>query len=689
VFENNERPGIMQVNCAHRLANIYGIKPGRRGVLAVGHDLGLEAALDLSQIGVQVMAVADARGHGADQGLVQALSDKGIAYLAGWVATKAHGGKKVEKVSLASLNGPGKRQLDCDLLVTSAGLTPNAGPLYTAGAKMAYDHHVGAFLPVELPPELFVAGRVVGYTTPNAVEASGRLAGFKAASAAGAGAASQIAQSEAALEASGGRVQGSQVVTSPHIGKGSKAFVCFDEDTTVKHVNQSVEVGMDVPELAKRYTAAGTGPSQGGVPGHNLPLVINQFRQSGPAEVLPTTVRPPLVPAQFATYAGFNHDIYKRTPMHETQEKAGAIFRRVGVWKRARYFSDDHSAKEEIQNVRNNVGLIDVSTLGKFRIFGPDALKALERVYVGHMAKVKEGKLKYTAMVNDDGNLIDDGVVTKVGENDYYLTTSTGRAGQTIEWIRFHTRYDGWDFHMVNLTDTLGAINLAGPKAREVLSKLTDDDVSPEGFPFMGYREITLMDRVPARVLRVGFVGELSYEIHLPASWAQTVWDRLMEAGAEFGIKPFGLEAQSVLRLEKGHVIIGTESEIRTSLHDLGLGFLWYRDKPEAKTVGAPALRITENQDGRLKLVGIQLDNAMTKVADGALVVDERMRGHAPSIRYSHALEQTVGLALVEDELAALGTKLTLYDSGQPAQRPTATVVKPPFYDPEGHRLKM
>jgi sarcosine oxidase subunit alpha len=333
--------------------------------------------------------------------------------------------------------------------------------------------------------------------------------------------------------------------------------------------------------------------------------------------------------------------------------------------------------------------MIDVSTLGKFRIFGPDALRALQRVYVGDMAKIPEGKVKYSVMCNEDGCLIDDGVVIKRAEDDYYFTTSTGRADATIEWIRYHTRYGEWDFHLVNLTDAFGAINLAGPNARDVFGRVTDADISREAFPFAGYRELVIEKMIPVRVMRLGFLGELSYEIHMPASFMEAVWNLLLEVGDRLRIRPFGLEAQNALRLEKGHIIIGQESEIRATLHDLGLGFLWSRKKTESKTVGAPALRFTEHQKGRMKLVGFEMEDPARYPSDGAIVVDDTIRGHVFTARYSFTLEKSIGFALVEDQLAEPGTRLAIFQENMGANRLYAKVVHTPFYDPDGKRLKM
>jgi len=687
LFENNERPGVMQAECALRLARSWGILPGGEAVFSIGHDQGLEAAIDLYDLGLKVAAVADTRDDGQDPRLLNALAQRRIPVLKGWVAQKAHGCRQVSKVTLSSTNGHFNRQLPCDLLVASAGLTPVTGPLTLADAKLAYDSHTGFFLPKTLPDWLYAAGRLLGLGDFEAIVASGRLAGLKAAQRCGADAAAGIRDCENQLKELPGPARGSKFVSAPRSGK--KAFICFDEDTTLKNVDQAMDMGFDVPELIKRFTSAGTGPGQGGIPGHNLPLYVDQSGSSPDPQPRPTLTRPPLVPTLMATYAGANHAMVKRTPLHDLQTADGGRMETVGDWKRARRFSDDARCREEIENVRTNVGLLDASTLGKFRIFGPDALKALQRVYVSDMRRMLPGRAKYSAMCNDDGCLTDDGVVVQTGKNDYYFTTSTGRAGVTAEWIRYHTRFDSWDFSIVNLTDAYGVINIAGPNSRTVISKVTQAAVDNKAFPYMGCREFEV-GGVAVRALRLGFVGELSYELHVPSSWMPYVWELLLEAGREFGIRNFGLEAQNVLRLEKGHIIIGSESEQRTTLHDLGLGFLWHRHKPEARTVGDAALRHTENQPGRLKLVGFKMENASAAAPkDGSPIVDNRIRGYVCTARYSAALKEPVGMALVEDELAAEGSRLPVYEDGCQGHLIHAKVVKKPFYDPEGERLRM
>ncbi len=691
IFDHNERPGIMQVNCGHRLARTYGLLPGKNAVFSIGDDLGLEAAIDLSDLGLKVMCVADTRLDGQDPRLLEGLEKRKIPFLRGWAVSKSHGNKTLKSAVLCTIDGAMSRKFPCDVLLTSAGLTPAAGPLFLARAKMSYDHFTKFFLPDKLPPGVHAAGRLLGLADSLSIEASGRLAGLLASSDCDVSVNNHIRDILEKLEQLPGPARGSGLVQSP--GPGKKRFICFDEDVTIKNIYQAFDAGFENIELVKRFSTAGLGPGQGSIPGHNLPLIVSQHlqQQGAPGTTpLPTTIRPPLVPGFLATYAGKKSDPVKRTPLHESMEHIpGAIFRRAGAWKRVRYFSDDFTCRKEIENVRNNVGIIDVSTLGKFRIFGPEALMALQRVYVGDMSKIPEGRVKYSAMCNEDGCLIDDGVVVKRGDNDYYFTSSSNRAGSTAEWIRYHTRHELWDFSMVNLTDAFGAINLAGPRSREVLSAVTDSDLSNDIFPYTGYREFMIKGEIPVRAMRLGFLGELSYELHVPASFMRTLWDLLLEAGRPYNLMPFGLEAQNVLRLEKGHIIIGQETEIRTTLHDLGLGSLWHREKSVYKTVGAPALRFTEHQEGRMKLVGFRMENSHRPPLDGSIIVDEKIRGHVCTARFSFTLGESIGLALVHSDLAGTGTALEIFEDNRSEKRLYATVVSTPFYDPAGKRQRM
>lgn len=704
VFNHNDRPGVMQVGAAWRLARTHAVRPGEAAVFSVGDDLGLEAAVDLADLGVEIGAVADAREKGEqDAALVAGLGERGIEVLPGWAVSRVTGRKHVTGCELRARNGSGSRRLRCDLVVANAGMQPRIGTLASAGARLGYCAHTHSYQPVELPRGVFAAGSMTGLRDPRAIEASGRLAGHRAAAWC-TGSAGGTAGVRRELRSLTGPAAGCDIRHGPGIGRGAKAFVDLDEDGTYKNVKESAVQGFDVPELAKRFGGFGLGPGQYRVAGQNLAMIMAGRRGDPVEAAMPTTVRPPLVAPSLATLAGPNHDVHKRTPLHGELAGLGATFRRAGAWERARYLSGDRNCREEIRNVRRNVGILDSSPLGKFRIFGPDALKALQRVYTSDMRSVRRGRCKYSAMCNDMGQLVDDGVVVREGENDYYLTTSSGRAGTTVEWFRYHTRYDGWDYNLVNLTDVLGSLNIAGPNARRVLERVTGSDISNGGFPYLGCRRITVGDRVEARCLRLGFVGELSFELHVPSSYCRYVWDLLIEAGADYGIRPFGLEAQYCLRAEKGHVIIGAESEARVTLTDIGMGWLWDREDTASKKVGAPALRASERQPDRMKLVGFRVDGSgrggggwgggepgSGSPRDGAVVVDgDEIVGYVCTTRRSEALGWQYGMALVREGVAAKGGRIEIRQEEKPGRRVacTATVVPVPFYDPEGTRLR-
>ncbi len=688
VFEENDKPGVMLPGCAWRLASTYGIMPGTRAVVSIGDDLGIEAALDLANLGLEVVALADLRTGDQDESLLSEAIRRGIPIFKGQGAARASGAKQVESVSLSDLDGKVSGSFDCDLLIASAGQSPVIGPLSTVGSKLAMDAHTGFFLPREMPLRIHCAGRLLGLADVSSIEASGRLAGLQAARDAGRKLSTDKAEKD--LATLPGPVAGNRVGYIPSEAKGRKAFICFDEDGSLKTAKQSVAQGFDVPELAKRFGGFGLGPSQGGIPGHNLPLVMSELRGDDTLDLAPTTVRSPLAPVMMAAMVGPQRLLYKRTPMYDQQQKLGAVFEKVGAWKRANRFGQDTACAREIEAVHKTAGMIDVSTLGKFRLYGPDAEKILQRVYISDMSTVAEGKLKYSAMLNDSGMLLDDGVATRVGEGEYYFTTSSARATVTEEWIAYHCRHEEWDYGLVDLTDHLAAINLAGPQSREILSAVTDADLSNAAMPYMGYREILLTGDTPIQLLRIGFLGELSYELHFPASYGPTVWNLLMDAGQGSGLLPIGLEAQNVCRMEKGHVIIGIESEQRVNLVDLGLGFLWDHSDTDSGKIGSPALKFTENQKGRMKLAGIRMDEGESCPGDGAIIVQgDVIKGHICTARQSAAVGASIALVLVADELALPGTPIRIYQNeGHGEAWYSAHVVQTPFYDPEGTKLR-
>ncbi len=686
VFEHNDRPGIMQSDCAHRLVHQYGVSPGKQLVFSTGDNLSLEAALDLAKMGVNITLVADSRLTGHDPKLMEELSKQDIPFWKNYAVSRVWGKTTIKKARLTDLKTLASVTVKCDTIVANAGRSADVRIISTAGAKVRYNKATGFFIPEVLPENIFFSGRATGLEKDRNIEASGYQSGLDAAQASGFD--TGDFRKDKCLEKE--TYSPCLIAHSPHIGKGEKSFVCFDEDATYKTIVQGVQAGMERPDLAKRFVSVGLGAGQSALPGSNLSLLLAKITGKDINGFCPTTVRPPVEPVSLDTLAGANHAIFKVTPLYDNLMKSGAFMQRMGIWKRAKYFSDDKTCRDEINNVRSNVGITDVSTLGKFRIFGPDAKKALERIYINAMSGFKEGKLKYVVALTGDGCLLDDGVAAQLGENDYLLTTSSGHAPKVIEWFRFHSRYENWAYNMVNLTDYYSGINIAGPNSRKVLKKLVDIDLSNEEFPANGIRK-AIINGVSAWLMRVGFVGELAYEIHLPASAATSLWDMLLEAGREFNIQPFGQEAQFTLRLEKAHVIIGQETEARVNLLDVGMGFAWARQDTEHQKVGAYALKVAENQPDRLKLVGFTVDDSEKVPGDGAVIVagQNDVIGNICSCRKSEILGKAFGMALVDESLCDIGSKLEFFEDGMDINdRILATVCKTPFYDPKGLKQK-
>jgi len=690
MFEHNDRPGVMQVDCAYRLARTYGICPGTSAVFSVGHDEGLEAAANLHDLGMAVRAVADCRAEPGDSGLVQALSERKIPYLPRWHASEAKGKKRVEGVVLCD-EKEGRRDFGCDLLVASAGLSPVIGPLSLAGAEPAYDPETGFYLPRSLPPGVYMAGRITGLTHAGSVEASGRSAGLRAARDCGASVEAALQKSEMVLQALPGPAGGKTI--SLNIGKGKKTFVCFDMDVTVKHLRQSVDRGFDTPEAAKRFTGAGTGPGQSGIPGPNLPLLLARLREEPPEGTRPTTARPPLVPTPLALYGAGRVQLSRFSPVHSLLKEAGAAWNDSAGWRQAAYFSFDPAAREEIEAVRGRVGIMDAAAQGKFRVFGPDALQVLERVFIGKSADLTPGRAKHSFICNEYGGVLCEAVIACRGREDYRVFTAPGMEKAVYQWMIDRSENRDWDYRVADLTESLGAVRMAGPLARELLQGITESNVSNAAFPLMGLRRLRLMkDGLRVQALRTGAVGEVTYDLYMPASLMPSAWKALATVGEAFGMHPYGLKADTLLRLEKGRLHIHRESENRVTLLDLGLERYWDRDRSDADKVGDAALRHIAGQTGRMKRVGFRVESAADgdrPLQDGAIVVDETIQGHVCLTRYSATLGEQIGTALVAEHLAESGTRLNLFEYDmEPHQRRHALVVPLPFYDPDHTRMK-
>jgi sarcosine oxidase, subunit alpha len=481
------------------------------------------------------------------------------------------------------------------------------------------------------------------------------------------------------LEAVGSVLGVDDVDTAPRpsyaSGKGDRCFVCLCEDVTEKDVKRAVAEGFDSIELAKRYTTVTMGPCQGKL--CQLASVRLLARETGTPEaaVGATTARPPWEPVELGLLAGRHHEPMKRSPLHFRHLEAGAAMMWTGAWQRPFAYGDPAS---EVRAVHESLGVIDVSTLGKLVVEGPDAAALLDRLYPNRFSDLAVGRIRYGVVTTDGGRIIDDGTVGRLADDLFYVTTtSTGSEG-VYEWFEWWNAVWGYDAEIVNVTGALAALNLAGPLARGVLASLTADDVSNDAFKYLDARELHVAG-VPCLALRIGFVGELGYELHCPASAGEHLWDALVAAGAV----RFGLEPQRVLRLEKAHVIVGQDTDSESNLLSAGMPWLLKLDKDDF--VGRSAAELTQERGVRERLVGFTM-SLDTLPAEGAqVVVGGRPAGRVTSARVSERLGRTIGLAWVGPELAHDESEIAIRIG---ASDERATVTLTPFYDAAGERLR-
>ncbi|MGH6886602.1 MAG: aminomethyltransferase, partial [Geminicoccales bacterium] len=504
---------------------------------------------------------------------------------------------------------PGAEIVPCDLLCMCAGYVPMAHLLHHAGTRFSYDEKSHAFEPATLPAHVFAAGSVVGTHNLDAAVAEGRRAGWAAAQDAGLAAGVE----PAAPIDRGSLHQNHPWPIFPH--RHGKDFVDFDEDLQVKDLVHGAADGYDDIELLKRYTTVGMGPSQGKHSAVAAVRILAKERGAALNGLSVTTQRPPFIPEKFGHMAGRVFEPERRTAMHHRHIELGARFMPAGLWWRPAYYGKpterEAAIREEALNVRNNVGLIDVSTLGGLDVRGPDAAEVLNRMYTFTYTKLPVGRSRYVLMTDQSGAVIDDGVACRFHDEHFYVTATTGGVDGVYRTMLFWNAQWRLDVDIANVTAAYAGVNVAGPRSREVLQTLCSDvDLSPAAFPYLGVRTATVAG-VTCRLLRVGFVGELGYEIHMPAHCGEHVWDAIMAAGKPFGIRPFGVEAQRVLRLEKGHIIIGQDTDGLTHPYEADMAWAVAETKPFF--VGQRSIAIQNAKGLTRKLVGFTLkDSAAT-----------------------------------------------------------------------------
>jgi sarcosine oxidase, subunit alpha len=659
VVAGNDLPGVMLSTAVRRLINLYAVRPGRRAVVLSANPQGDAAIADLRRAGVEVWT-EDARSGGD---IVRVLGRGGVT-----------------GVELA-----GGRRIPCDLVVTAVGWTAPTSLLNMAGDRPVYEPRIARFLPHQLPDDVLVTGGLAGdgdlATMTDHAQAVGELAAERASEPeAVRGVALPVrADADAGLP---------EVVLDDHpaIFRGrSHGFVDFSEDVTSEDLEAAVAEGYDSSELAKRYTTATMGPAQGKLETMNTIAVVAHATGIGIGEAGTTTWRPPYAPITLGALAGRSFEPVRRSPMQPWHEANGAAPLVAGAWVRPDHYGDPAG---EVRAVREAVGLVDVTPIGKLDLQGPDVPALLELLYVNRWQKLEVGRVRYGVMCAEDGVVLDDGVTGRLGEQHYLMSTTSSGAARIWEWLEnwLQTERPELDVHVTPVTTAYASMNLAGPRCREVLAALTDVELSDDAFGYMHVRTGAIAGVGGCVLWRIGFTGERSYELHVPAGYGLHVWEALLAAGAAHGIRPFGVEAQRVLRLEKGHLIVGQDTDGLTKAGSASLGGLLKLDKPDF--AGRPELVWQARAGSDPVLVAIQPEDPSEVPPEASqIVVDGATVGRITSSRFSPTLQRGICLGQVPAALAPSGTRLTVR---LPDGRDIVAVVQEHLahVDPEGVALR-
>ena len=684
VFRNNDLPGVMLLGAAQRLVHEYAVRPCEAAVVFAARLESYEAALDLSRAGVAVRAIVDPGVTVLPEALAEALASAQIPIRTKtcvYEAIPLSGEGGVAAAVICALDPQGVPQpesaepIPCDGVLLGVAQTPADALLRQAGACMRYDATQEQFVPEQLPERVYAVGSVNGVHDLDVRIADGRAAGEAVAI--------SLGFSSGPAPSRPARTQTRQSHPYP-IFPHSKGHECLDldEDLMLKDVQRAVAEGFDRVELLKRYSAFGMGPSQGKHSNLNVLRVLARLRGETLEGHRAPTARPYVQPVPLSHLAGRIFTPRLRTTIHRWHEADGAEFTWVGAWLRPKYYrvqgrTEEQCIADEATAARCCVGLIDVGTLGKIEVSGPDAALFLEYMNTGRYADLPPGKAGYGLMCDESGVVINDGIIARLSEEQFYVTTTT--TGADAIFLEMRRNALSWKHRvtLVHATHQFGAVSVAGPASRALLAGLVKIDMGEDAFPHMAVRSAEIAG-VPVWMLRVGFAGKLGYEVHMPASGALQVWSALMEAGAECGARPCGVEAQRLLRLDMGHFLIGQDTDALTHPYEIGMGWTVKMDKPFF--IGQRSLRILSGKPRERQLVGfvLSLPGEGNRPAENHLIIREgRMAGRITSIGRSPALGRTVGLAYVEPDQTTPGTELFIrsHNGGMVS----ATVAHPPF----------
>lgn len=693
VFANNDLPGVMLASALRRYVNEFAVRPGETAAIFTNNDSAYAAAIDLARAGIKVAALIDSRAA-PPLDRVRDAAAAGIETIAGHVVARAVGRGELQAIEIEPVSGGAKRAIACDALGVSGGWSPSVHLHSQSGGKVRYDAALAAFVPGEAKQSAISVGAAGGAFGLAACLSQGISQGASAAYELGLAADSLPMPLEAE---DGYAIEPLWAVPSR---AGGKRFVDIQDDVTADDIALAYRENFVSVEHLKRYTTLGMGTDQGKTSNVNGLAIMAALRSAEIPAVGTTTFRPPYTPVTMGAIAGphvgKHLEPIRRTPLHDWHVANRARMMEAGQWLRPRvYIREGESFRDawirEVDTVRTRVGIADVSTLGKIDVQGPDAAEFLDRVYCNSMRSLPVGKARYGLMLRDDGMVMDDGTLARVGETRYYLTTTTANAGKVLAHFERLLQVDWPSLRVVvsSVTDQWAQIACAGPHSRDLLARvIAGVDFSNERFPMLGVREGTIAG-VPIRIFRVSYSGELACELSVPADYGESVWVALIESGADLGVAPYGLEAMGAMRIEKGHVA-GPEINGQTTPADLGLGRLvsTRKDFIGKRLLQRPALA----DPARPSLVGLVPIDGKTSIRAGSqLIVDKDapppmpMLGHVTSATYSPTLGHPIALALLASGERRMGETI-IAASPLSGDDVPVRVVSPHFYDPDGKR---
>ncbi|WHP59679.1 sarcosine oxidase subunit alpha family protein [Arthrobacter sp. KFRI-F3372] len=720
VFENNDRPGIILASAVRTYLNRYGVAAGRRVVISTTNDSAYAVAADLRAAGVKVAAVVDARPQLT--AAAAAAVESGTRVLIGSAVANTSSQSadgRVDGVTVRSINDDGEltsgvEQIACDLLAVSGGWSPLVHLHSQRQGKLRWDDELAAFVPNTVVPNQQTIGSGRGSFDLADCLAEGISAGAAAAIAAGfASAVAPLVLAEPKASAPTRQLWLVPGETGTP-DNWHQHYVDFQRDQSVADVLRSTGAGMRSVEHIKRYTSISTANDQGKTSGVNaIGVIAAALRTAGEAsrgigDIGTTTYRAPFTPVAFAALAGRQRgelfDPARKTSIHPWHVAKGALFEDVGQWKRPWYYPQgsedmDTAVLRECAAVRESVGFMDATTLGKIEIRGKDAGEFLNRIYTNAFKKLAPGSARYGVMCMADGMIFDDGVTLRLDDDTYFMTTTTGGAAKVLDWLEewLQTEWPDLDVHCTSVTEQWSTIAVVGPKSRAVLAKVAPElaangGLEAEAFPFMTFRETTLASGVRARVCRISFSGELAYEINVPSWYGLNTWEAVAAAGAEYNITPYGTETMHVLRAEKGYPIVGQDTDGTVTPQDAGME--WIVSKAKDFIGKRSYSRADGQREDRKHLVSVLPVDGTLRLPEGTQLVEKGrstnpaygpvpMEGFVTSSYHSAALGRSFGLALIKNGRNRIGETLTAAAGDQLVDVVVAETV---LFDPEGTR---